>query len=68
MTRRYDGNMNGQQYLGNMSKQQVHDLDNEQTGPNECQIDEIIGVGHDRPFGTLAAAHGAGYRDCDYCL
>ena len=21
---------------------EVHDLDNEQTGPNECQIDEII--------------------------
>jgi hypothetical protein len=60
--------MMGQQYLGNTSTKQVHDLDNEQTRSNECQIDEIIAAGNDTPFTTLAAAHGAGYSDCDYCL
>jgi hypothetical protein len=68
MARRNSGNMNGEQYLGNTSKKQVHDLDNEQTGPNECQIDEIIRAGNDKPFTSLASAHAAGYSDCDYCL
>ena len=68
MARRYTGNMNGERYLGNTSKNQVHDLDNEKTGKNECQIDEIIAAGHDTPFLSLAAAHGAGYSDCDYCI
>jgi hypothetical protein len=68
VARRYAGNMMGQQYLGNTSTMQVHDLDNEQTGSNECQIDEIIAARNDTPFTTLAAAHGAGYSDCDYCL
>jgi 5-deoxy-D-glucuronate isomerase len=39
--------MRGEQYLGNTSKKQVHDLDNEQTGANECQVDEIIRAGND---------------------
>jgi hypothetical protein len=60
--------MSGERYLGNTSKKQVHDLDNEKTGANECQIDEIIRAGNDTPFNSLAAAHGAGYGDCDYCL
>ena len=68
MTRRYEGNMNGEQYLGNTSNDRVHDLDNEKKQPNECQINEIINAGNDRPFRTLAAAHGAGFEDCDYCL
>jgi hypothetical protein len=68
MTLRYNGNMNGEQYLGNTNKNQVHDLNNEKKGANECQIDEIIKAGNDTPFKTLAAAHGAGYSDCDYCL
>ncbi|MBV8547492.1 MAG: hypothetical protein JO093_24710 [Acidobacteria bacterium] len=68
MARRYNGHMNGEQYLGNKAKKQVHDLDNEKTGANECQIDEIIRAGNDTPFSSLAAAHGAGYADCDYCL
>lgn len=63
MARRYRGNMNGERYLGNTSKKQVHDLDNEKTGTNECQIDEIIDAENDKPFHTLAAAHGAGYAD-----
>jgi hypothetical protein len=39
--RRWTGRMNGERYLGNTSKTEVHDLDNEQTGANKCQIDEI---------------------------
>ena len=35
--------MNGERYLGNTAKKEVHDLDNEKNGGNECQIDEIIG-------------------------
>jgi hypothetical protein len=68
MTKRYKGNLNGEQYLGNTSTQQVHDLENEQPRENACQVDEIIAAGHDTPFKSLAAAHGAGYGDCDYCL
>ena len=66
MARRYRGNMNGERYCGNASSKEVHDLDNEQAN---CQIDEIIDAGHDRPFYTLAAAHAAGCdKNCDWCL
>ena len=68
MAQRYSGNMNGERYLGNTSKEEVHDLDNEDTSPNGCQIDEIIAAGHDKPFGSLAAAHAAGHDNCDKCL
>ena len=68
MSLRYRGHMNGEQYLGNTNTNQVHDLLNEQTGAYQCQIDEIIDAGNDKPFNTLAAAHGAGYANCDYCL
>jgi hypothetical protein len=57
--------MNGERYLGNRNKTEVHDLDNEKTN---CQIDEIIKAGHDRPFSTLAAAHNAGYDNCHWCV
>ena len=67
MTRRYKGNMSGEQYLANTSpsKREVHDLDNENTN---CQIDEIIRAGNDQPFTSLAAAKAAGYDPCFYCL
>ncbi|MDP9190190.1 MAG: hypothetical protein M3P06_00620 [Acidobacteriota bacterium] len=68
MARRNKGNMNGERYLGNTSKKRVHDLDNEQTGKDECQIDEIIAAKNDTPFQSLDAAHREGYDDCDYCL
>jgi hypothetical protein len=60
--------MNGEQYLGNKTKKEVHDLDNEKTGANQCQIDEIIRAGNDVPFTSLSSAHAAGYDDCAYCL
>jgi hypothetical protein len=68
MAPRYEGHMKGERYLGNTNKNQVHDLDNEKKGANQCQIDEIIKAGNDKPFQTLPAAHTAGYKDCDYCL
>lgn len=68
MSRRYTVNMNGERYLGNTSKLEVHDLDRENTAANGCQIDEIIVAGHDCPFDSLSAAHGAGYDNCAKCL
>jgi len=65
MARRHRGRMNGEQYCGNASSKEVHDLDNEQTN---CQIEEIIRAGNDRPFNTLSAAHAAGYDNCAWCL
>lgn len=68
MARRYKGNMNGERFLGNTNKKEVHDLDNEKTGSNQCQIDEIIRAGNDKPFNSQAAANAAGYDNCNYCL
>lgn len=68
MARRHEGHMNGQRYLGNTAKDEVHDLDNEKTGKNECQIDEIIAAKNDKPYDTLKAAHDDGYDDCAYCI
>lgn len=67
MARRWKGNMNGERYLANASptKREVHDLDNEKT---QCQIDEIIAAGNDRPCLSLDAAHRAGYDNCHWCL
>lgn len=67
MARRYIGNMNGEQYLANKSpsKKEVHDLDNEKTN---CQIDEIIKAGNDKPYNSLAAAKADGYDNCAYGL
>jgi len=60
----------GRRFVGNTDKKEVHDLDNEKTGPNECQIDEIIKAGHARIFNpdTLEQAHKEGYDNGAYCL
>ena len=65
--RRYTGNMNGEQYLANKSpsKREVHDLDAEKSN---CQIDEIIRAGHDKPYSSLSTARADGYDNCAYCL
>jgi len=70
MARRYDAPTYGNRYVGNSSKMEVHDLDNEQTGPSECQIDEIIAAGHAVTFqpDTLAQAKSEGYDPCAKCL
>lgn len=67
MARRRSGHMNGERYLANVSpsKKEVHDLDQE---TSQCQINEIIAAGHDRPFNSLEAAHAQGYDNCAYCL
>ena len=65
--RRWTGHMSGERYLGNSNSKEVHDLDDERTGANECQINEIIRAGHDVPFTTLADAKKAGYNGCSYC-
>jgi hypothetical protein len=59
--------MKGERFLANASpsKREVHDLDNEKV---QCQIDEIIRAGNDRPYTTLTAARSAGYDNCAYCL
>ena len=70
MARRYAGCMNGEQYPANVSpsKREVHDLDNEKTGSWECDIDDIIRAGNDRPFTMLLMARFEGYDNCAYCL
>ena len=68
MARRHTGNMNGERYLGNTSKKEVHDLDKEDTAANGCQIDEIIRAGNDKPFTSLATAHAEGYDNCAKCV
>jgi len=67
MARRHTGHMNGERYLANTSpsKKEVHDLDNEKTN---CQIDEIIKAGHDKPYTSLDAAKKDGYDECANCL
>jgi len=67
MARRYTGHMNGQQYLANTnpSKREVHDLDKEQS---QCQIDEIIRAGHDKPYTSHATAKQDGFDNCAYCI
>lgn len=67
MARRTTGNMNGERYLANKSpsKREVHDLDNEKS---QCQIDEIIRAGNDKPYTALASAHADGYDNCHHCL
>lgn len=63
--RRYSGNMNGERYLGNRNKKEVHDLDQEETN---CQIDEIIDAGNDQPYNSLQSARNDGHDNCAYCL
>lgn len=67
MARRYTGNMNGERYLANTSpsKMEVHDLDNEKV---QCQIDEIIRAGHDKPYNSLAQANADGYDNGAFCI
>ncbi|HUN08181.1 MAG TPA: hypothetical protein PLQ56_16365 [Aggregatilineales bacterium] len=67
MPRRYAGRMRGERYLANASpsKLEVHDLDNEQV---QCQINEIIRAGNERPYNSLEAGRRDGYDNCAYCI
>ncbi len=70
MARRFTHNMNGDRFLANKSPRmkEVHDLDNEKSGEEECMIDEIIAAGHDVPFNSLPAAKYAGFSFCKHCI
>jgi hypothetical protein len=59
--------MNGEQYLANTSpsKREVHDLDKEKIN---CQIDEIIKAGHDKPYISHEAVKRDGFDNCAYCI
>lgn len=61
---------NGFRFLGNTNTMEVHDLDNEQTGADECQIDEIIRAGHAVRFtpDSLQTANNSGYDNCAHCI
>ena len=65
MARRHIGRMNGERYLGNHNTMEVHDLDNENSN---CQIDEIIRAGHERPFNSPLEAKSQGYDNGHWCL
>ena len=65
MSRRFRGHMRAERYCGNVDTKEVHDLDNEQAN---CQIDEIIRAGNDKPFDTLSHAKAQGYDNCHWCL
>jgi len=67
MSRRFTGNMNGEQYLANTSpsKMEVHNLDAE---TSQCQIDEIIRAGHDKPYTSLSEARRDGFDNCAWCI
>ncbi len=55
---------------------EVHDLDNEQTGANECQIDEIIKAGNAKPLTgvnnekqlAIWFKNNPSYDGCKHCL
>jgi len=69
MSRRNYPPFNGKRYIGNTSpsKREVHDLNNEDTKPNGCQIDEIKEVVIFAPD-TLEEASSKGFDPCDKCL
>ncbi len=51
-------------YLGNTNTKEVHDLGNQQFN---CHINQIKPE-HQRLFASPAAAHGAGFDNCHWCL
>ena len=70
MARRPGFPLYGKRFCGNTNKMEVYDLDNEDTSPFECQINEIIAAGHARTFtpDALEQAHKEGYDNCVYCI
>jgi len=70
MPRRNGAPTYGRRYVGNINTKEIHDLDNEDTSPNGCRINEIIAVGHAKIFypNTLKQAHAEQYDNCAYCI
>lgn len=67
MARRFKPPYNGKRYLANTNTNQVHDLDNEQTGENGCQIDEIKPE-HIKMYDDLSQVYLNGFENCDHCI
>ena len=80
MNRREGAPTYGHRYIGNTNKMEVHDLDNEKTKPNQCQIDEIIAA-HNRDCvnnrsgrvtifepDTHDQARLEGFDNCEHCI
>lgn len=59
------GKMNGERYMGNINKKEVHDLDNEKIG---CEKDKILKNGHEKPFKTFDEVPRPEYDNCAHCL
>ncbi len=57
--------MNGERYLGDALKLVLHDIDRED---DNCQIDEVVAGGRDRPFKLLWDAQREGYTACAICF
>ncbi len=70
MTRRQGHPTYGKRFIGNTANMEVHDLDNEKTGQNQCQIDEIIQADHAVTFNpdALKEAERQGYDHCAHCI
>lgn len=69
MVRRPYYPFNGKRFIGNTDEYKVHDLDNEDTAENGCQIDEINDE-HIKTFipDKLEQAHKEGFKDCQKCI
>ena len=67
MARRFRSPYNNKRYLGNTNEMKVHDLDNEDTDENACQIDEIKNE-HIRMFDYHFEAKDDGFTDCTHCF
>ena len=65
MSRRFEGRLAGERWLGNKKKKEVHDLEKEKP---DCQIEEIIRTENDISFRTIEDAHQQGYENCPFCV
>jgi hypothetical protein len=63
--RRFKGEINGEKFIGDKNKRELHDLDNEKP---LCQIDHILNAKNEIPFNFYFEAKDAGYNNCVYCL
>ncbi|MBI4640610.1 MAG: hypothetical protein HY731_07945 [Candidatus Tectomicrobia bacterium] len=65
MARRFNGKMNGERYLGEVSTKRLHDLDEESL---DCNIDDILQGSREQPFKEMIDAHDGGYTNCVHCF
>ena len=68
MYMRYRKPFNGKQFIGNADEDnmKVHDLENEDTAKNGCQIDEIKEVKTFTPD-SMSKAKKEGFKPCEKC-